>query len=44
MDSCYGQRMIETLRVLLEPLQPGTPLALQVERRGELLYLGVELE
>ena len=32
------------LRALIEPLQPGDPLVLQIERRGQLMYLGFEVE
>jgi serine protease Do len=35
---------VESLRELLAPLKVGDPLALQVERQGQLVFLAVEIE
>jgi S1-C subfamily serine protease len=35
---------VEGLRLLLQPLKPGDPLVLQVERKNQLVFLAVEIE
>jgi S1-C subfamily serine protease len=35
---------VEALRQAIQPLQPGDPVVIQVERQGRLTYLAFEIE